>query len=284
MVLESTLQQAFFNTASIINNLNLTLAFLYTFLAGLSTVIGGALIFFTRQQNKTMLATGLGIAAGMMIYISLGDLLTHESIEFFKEAGVENTSIYMIGFFLVGLVISYLIDLIIPHIFHLHSKEDEKALKEENKKLFHSGVFTALGIGLHNLPEGLLTFIATLADPTLGLATGIAVTLHNIPEGLSIAMPIYHATGSKPKAIWYSFLAGMAEMVGAVVAFIFLLRVVDQLDFVFGAAFAIVSGIMIYISFDEILPTAYRHGKSHTVLYGVLTGMLIMGFSLILLH
>jgi ZIP family zinc transporter len=177
-----------------------------------------------------------------------------------------------------------LIDLIIPHIFHLHSKEVEKALKEENKKLFHSGVFTALGIGLHNLPEGLLTFIATLADPTLGLATGIAVTLHNIPEGLSVAMPIYHATGSKPKAIWYSFLAGMAEMVGAVVAFIFLLGVVDQLDFVFGAAFAIVSGIMIYISFDEILPTAYRHGKSHTVLYGVLTGMLIMGFSLILLH
>lgn len=287
MSLDFFLQNTFLslaNTATI-DPTRLWLAFLYTTLAGLSTVVGGAIVLFTKKQNKKLLALGLGVAAGVMIYISLVEMLAHESLEFFEDAGLDdNAGLYMIGFFVVGLGVSYIIDLIIPHIFHLHSKEDKDTKNEDEQKLFHSGVFTALGIGLHNLPEGLITFVATLADPRLGLAIGIAVALHNIPEGLSVAMPIYHATGSKLKAMWYTFLAGIAEPLGALIAYLFLLNFLDQLDFAFGVIFAMVAGIMIYISFDEILPTGYRYDKGHLVLYGTLSGMVLMALTLVVLH
>ena len=288
MPLDFFLQNTFLSLANTttIDPTRLWLAFLYTTLAGLSTVVGGAIVLFTKKQNKKLLALGLGVAAGVMIYISLVEMLAHESFDSFKGAGLEKDSAgwYMIGFFVLGLAVSYIIDLIIPHIFHLHSKEDKDTKNEDEQKLFYSGVFTALGIGLHNLPEGLITFVATLADPRLGLAIGIAVALHNIPEGLSVAMPIYHATGSKLKAMWYTFLAGIAEPLGALIAYLFLLNFLDQLDFAFGVIFAMVAGIMIYISFDEILPTGYRYDKGHLVLYGTLSGMVLMALTLVVLH
>jgi ZIP family zinc transporter len=262
---------------------DLFLAFLYTILAGLSTVIGGFIVLFTKKDNKKVLSVGLGFAAGVMIYISLVEILSQKSLKFFEESGVVSPDFYMLGFFVAGLFFSYILDMIIPHILHLHTNEDDKIKQTDEQKLLRSGVFTAMGIGLHNLPEGLITFIATLADPRFGFAVAVAVALHNIPEGLSVAMPIYHATGSKIKALSYTLLAAVAEPVGALIAYFLLLNFVQDLNFAFGAIFAIVSAIMIYISFDEILPTAYRYNKGHLSLYGVLSGIIVMALSLIIL-
>ena len=143
------------------------------------------------------------------------------------------------------------------------------------------GVFTALAIAIHNFPEGLATFIATIAEPELGISIAIAIAIHNIPEGIAVAIPIYHATGSKKKAVIWTFLSGLAEPVGAVIGFLLLRTVFNELTF--GFLFAGVAGIMVYISLDELLPAAEKYGEHHLSIIGVISGMMIMALSLVLL-
>jgi ZIP family zinc transporter len=154
-------------------------------------------------------------------------------------------------------------------------------------KLMRMGLFTALAIGIHNFPEGLATFLAALNDPGLGVAIAVAVALHNIPEGVSVSVPIFYATGDRRKAFLYSFFSGLAEPVGAVIAWLairFFLgsggAVPPQ---VMGALFAGVAGIMVYISVDELLPTSRAYGKGHDSLFGLVAGMAVMALSLLLM-
>ncbi len=156
------------------------------------------------------------------------------------------------------------------------------------KKLLRMGLFTALAIGIHNFPEGLATFMAALHDPALGIAIAVAIALHNIPEGISVSVPIFYATGNRKKAFIYSLLSGMAEPVGAVIAYVTLrLLVGDEsgaipphyLGFVFGG----VAGIMVYISLDELLPASRAFGKGHDSMLGLIAGMLVMALSLLLM-
>jgi len=150
------------------------------------------------------------------------------------------------------------------------------------------GLFTAFAIALHNFPEGLATFLATLEDPSVGVAIAVAIALHNFPEGISVSVPIFYATGSRRKAFVYSLLSGLAEPVGAGIAYLamrFLLGgesgvVPPQ---VMGMLFAGVSGIMVYISLDELLPTSRAYGKGHDSLFGLVGGMAVMAISLVLL-
>jgi ZIP family zinc transporter len=142
------------------------------------------------------------------------------------------------------------------------------------------GLFTAMAIAIHNFPEGLATFIAASESLTLGISIGVAIAIHNIPEGIAVAMPIYHATGSKAKAFWYSLVSGLAEPLGAIVG-IFLLRAFTG-DFFFGILFSAVGGIMVYISLDELLPSAEKYGKHHISIIGLMVGMAIMAASLVL--
>jgi len=143
------------------------------------------------------------------------------------------------------------------------------------------GLFTALAIGIHNFPEGLATFLATLEDPGLGMAIAVAIALHNIPEGISVSVPIYYATGNRRKAFAYSVLSGLAEPVGAIVGYLILLPFLSPA--VMGWLFGIVAGIMVYISLDELLPTSRAYGKGHDSLYGLLAGMVVMALSLLLM-
>ena len=157
-----------------------------------------------------------------------------------------------------------------------------------HRKLMRMGLFTALAIAIHNFPEGLATFLAALQDPTLGLAIAVAIALHNIPEGVSVSVPIFYATGDRRKAFIYSLLSGLAEPVGAGVAYLALRFFVGGESGgippqVMGVLFGGVAGIMVYISLDELLPTSRAYGKGHDSLFGLLAGMLVMALSLLLM-
>ena len=142
------------------------------------------------------------------------------------------------------------------------------------------GMFSALAIAIHNFPEGLATFMGALTDPTLGISIAVAVAIHNIPEGIAVSVPIYYATKNRKKAFWLSFLSGLAEPVGALIGY-FVLRSIFN-DSTFGLIFAGVAGIMIYISLDELLPTAEEYGEHHIAIGGMVGGMAVMAISLLM--
>jgi zinc transporter, ZIP family len=160
-------------------------------------------------------------------------------------------------------------------------EENDAAADHKNRKLMRMGLFTALAIAIHNFPEGLATFIAALTDLSLGIPIAIAIAIHNIPEGIAVSVPIYYATGSRRRAFKYSFLSGLAEPVGALIGWLILMPYLT--DTVFGIVFAGVAGIMVFISFDELLPAAREYGEHHLSVYGLIAGMAVMGISLVLL-
>ncbi len=254
------------------------LPFLLTLFAGMSTIIGGLTVFIGSKENKKLLALGLGLSGGVMIYISLVSIYA-QSVEFLSETNTpQQANLWVIVAIGVGVIFSALIDRIIPHIFHLHTSEDTSIKDQTNKaELYQSGVFTTVALALHNIPEGLITFMAAVVDIRLGVALAVAITLHNIPEGISVALPIYHATGSKIKAIGYTAIAGLAEPFGALLAILIFGSFLSS--FWLGISFATVAGIMLYISFDEVLPSAFRFDKGHVALYGILAGMLVVALS-----
>jgi ZIP family zinc transporter len=143
------------------------------------------------------------------------------------------------------------------------------------------GLFSAFAIAVHNFPEGLATFMAGMTNPTLGISIAVAIAIHNIPEGLAVSVPIYYATGSKKKAFVLSFLSGLSEPVGAIIGYFFLRWFFTES--VLGFIFAAVAGIMVFISLDELLPTAEEYGEHHVAIYGLIAGMAVMALSLVLM-
>ena len=261
-------------------------AFLVTLVAGLFTGVGGLIALFAKKDNTNFLAICLSFSAGVMIYISFVEIFdkARESLEYVygDEIGFLITSLAFFG----GILIIALIDKLIPHedetIQSLTSHEDNSILaKKDTKILKRMGLMSALAIAIHNFPEGLVTFLATLQDPTLGIAIAFAIAIHNIPEGIAVAIPIYYSTGSKKKAIFVSVLSGIAEPLGAIAAYFFLLSFFDES--MFGIVFALVGGIMIYISFNQLLPTAQKYGNHKSVMKGLFAGMFVMALSLIIL-
>ncbi len=261
-------------------------AFLLTLLAGLSTGIGSFLAFFTKRTNTRFLSGAMGFSAGVMIYISFVELFD-ESREFLvEELGKGPGSWMAVAALFGGIVFTGIIDRLIPEAenpHEVHCVEEIDEITEEDlkkKKLHRTGLFSALAITLHNFPEGLVTFMAAMHDPALGVVIAIAIALHNIPEGIAVSIPIYYATGSRKKAFVYSVLSGLAEPFGALVGFAILYPFLN--DTILGIVFAGVAGIMIYISFDELLPTAHEYGEHHIAVNFLIAGMLVMAVSLLL--
>ncbi|MDP3388066.1 MAG: zinc transporter ZupT [Eubacteriales bacterium] len=274
-------------------------AFALTLFAGLSTGIGSALAFYTKQTNKKFLSGALGFSAGVMIYVSFIEIFpkAKDSLQSVlgESQGLWATTIAFFG----GIALIALIDKFVPsyenpHEIHDLSNIDElkdlvetegyelpKKAISEDKELMRMGLFSALAIAIHNFPEGMATFMSALEDPTLGISIAIAIAIHNIPEGIAVSVPIYFATGDKKKAFKYSFLSGLSEPLGAIVAYFVLLRYSS--DLMFGLVFAGVAGIMVYISLDELLPTAEKYGEHHVAIYGLIGGMAVMAVSLVLL-
>ncbi|HGG0695071.1 TPA: zinc transporter ZupT [Campylobacter jejuni] len=281
------------------------MAMLLTLFAGFSTAIGSIIAFFSRKDDLRVLSLGLGFSAGVMIYISFMEILPTALKDFKNHYDSHWAELLGLACFFGGILISLLIDKLIPEDVNPHEpKEDLSELKicplppkGQNPPKFHpgeklhqintkalkrTGIFTALAIAIHNFPEGFATFISSLDNLTLGIAIAIAVAIHNIPEGLAVSLPIYHATGDKKKAFIYSALSGFAEPLGAFVGALILLPFIG--DLTLAISFAVIAGIMVFISLDELLPAAKTYDKAHDSLYGLIAGMMIMALSLNLLE
>jgi len=260
-------------------------AFGLTLFAGLSTGIGSALAFFTKHTNTKFLSVSLGFSAGVMIYVAFVEIFVKARNEMELVYGGRDGFIYTTLAFFAGVALIAIIDRLIPSMENPHEIKrvediDRKPDFQRNHKLMRVGLFTALAITIHNFPEGLATFTAALTSPELGIAIAIAIAIHNIPEGIAVSVPIYHATGSKRKAFWLSLLSGLAEPVGALVGFLVLMPFMGPV--MFGLLFAGVAGIMVFISLDELLPSAEKFGEHHLSIYGMIAGMAIMAISLLL--
>ena len=234
---------------------NWQIPLLITFIAGLATTIGGFITFLVKKNNLKILSLGLGFSAGVMIFVSLTEILPTAT----------------------ELLKSY---------YPVHVEEDltdgcDTACQKRHR-IKRAGLLTAIAIAIHNFPEGLGTFLVSSQDLTLGASVALAIALHNIPEGIAVALPIYHATGKKRMAIWYSFWTGMTEPLGAIIGMILLSLFLPQV-FV-GFFMAAVVGIMIYISFDTLLPLSHEYGDWHYAITGIMYGIVVIWASLLLLH
>lgn len=263
---------------------NILFAFLLTLFAGLSTGIGSLIGLFSKKFNPKMLTIALGFSAGVMIYVSMIEIFVKAKDALAISMGEKNAYIWTVVAFFTGIFVIALIDKLIPAYENPHEMNTEKIIEQSSQKdkakLLRMGMFSALAIGIHNFPEGLATFMSALSSPTLGISIAVAIAIHNIPEGLAVSAPIYFATKSRKKAFVLSFLSGLAEPVGAIIGY-FLFRSIFT-DATFGFVFAGVAGIMVYISLDELLPTAEEYGEHHLAIGGLIAGMLIMAISLLL--
>lgn len=265
----------------------LLFAFGLTLFAGLSTGIGSAMAFYTKQTNKKFLSGALGFSAGVMIYVSMIEIFVKakDSLEVVYGAtkGYWITTIAFFG----GIAIIAIIDKFVPSAENPHEMRDVQEMegeqeqgKSEDSALLRMGLFSALAIAIHNFPEGLATFASAVQDPTLGISIAVAIAIHNIPEGIAVSVPVFYATGDRKKAFLYSFLSGLSEPIGAIVGYFLLMSIFNEA--MFGIIFASVAGIMVYISLDELLPTAEKYGEHHIAIYGLVLGMATMALSLLL--
>ena len=298
---------------------NVLIALGLTLFAGMATGIGSGIAFFAKRTNYRFLSVSTGFSAGVMLYVSFVEIFLKGQEALALAYGEYWSHWINAASFFGGIVLIGLIDNLIPEAENPHEVRservtaplhDETVILEGNtymdngvekkipfnaypdngdsRKLLRMGLFTALAIGIHNFPEGLATFLAALEDPGLGIAIAVAIALHNIPEGISVSVPIFYATGKRTKAFIYSFLSGLAEPVGALIAYIAILfflggegNVVPPQ--VMGILFGGVAGIMVYISLDELIPTSHAYGKGHDSLIGLLGGMLVMALSLLIM-
>jgi ZIP family zinc transporter len=228
-----------------------------------------------------------------MVYVSFVEIMAKAREALTGEWGETTGSWATALAFFGGMACIAVIDKLVPDYenpHELHSIEEmEDGLENLPKneahdfaKLHRTGVFAALAIGIHNFPEGMATFTAALSDPGLGVAIAAAIAIHNIPEGIAVSVPIFYATGSRKKAFALSFLSGLAEPVGALAAYILIMPFFTPA--VFGLLFAAVAGIMVFISFDELLPAAREYSQPHKCIYGLIGGMAVMAVSLLLFH
>lgn len=260
-------------------------AFLFTVIAGLSMVAGSCLVFIGRGTNRTFMSASLGFAAGVMICLSVMDIFP-EACEHFEEAGcTRSTAAAAISFF-GGILFMVIVGKIVElsghsHCGHAGHSSHSGGCVDDRRNLMNAGIMTAVSFAAHNFPEGLTTFISALQGVNVAVPIVIAIAIHNIPAGIAIAAPIYNVSGSRAKALKYSFLSGMAEPVGALAGWLALMPFMS--DAVFGVMFAAAAGIMIYISVDELLPSSAEYGSHRLGMGGFVAGMAVMALSLVLL-
>jgi zinc transporter, ZIP family len=254
-----------------------------TVFAGLSTGIGSALAFFAKRTDTKFLSLALGFSAGVMIYVSMIEIFVKSKDSLIVIYGAKTGYWLTVFSFFMGILLIALIDKMIPSFENPHEihKVEELNKKPDMSELKRMGLMSALAIAIHNFPEGFATFTSALSDPKLGISIAVAIAIHNIPEGIAVSVPLFYATGSRKKAFFWSFLSGLSEPVGALIGFVLLASFVN-LDKYFGIPFAMVAGIMVFISFDELLPAAEKFGHHHLTIYGLVAGMLVMALSLLM--
>lgn len=273
-------------------NNQLLIAFSLTLFAGLSTGIGSVITFFAKRTNTQFLSVSLGFSAGVMIYVSFVELLTDSINTLSSLYGNNMGTLYAVLAFFGGILLIMIIDGLVPKKDNPHEMRriEEIAdiaqlktgtVKKYNRKLMRVGLITALVLAIHNFPEGMVTFLSAIKDVNIAIPIAVAIAIHNIPEGIAVSVPIYYATGNRKRAFWLSLLSGLSEPIGALVGYLILAPYLN--DNMFGLMFAAIAGIMVFISLDELLPAAEEYGKHHHAIYGLVAGMAVMAFSLLLL-
>ena len=230
--------------------------FILSILSGLSTILGYLFIKLKNKENRVLIIS-LGCASGVMFYISLFDLIP-ESLFLLKS----NYILCIISIF-IGLLISWLLDILFP---------------DNKSSLYHVGIISMLAIIIHNIPEGIATYLTARNNLKLGITLAIAITLHNIPEGITISVPIYYSTNNKKKAFTYTFIAGISELLGAIIASLFLINLSTK-TFI-GVLYSIIAGLMIYISLHELLPESLKYKKSRLTYISFIIGIIIIYISI----
>ena len=298
---------------------NVWIALGLTVFAGMATGVGSIIAFTARRTNYRFLSVATGFSAGVMLYVSFVEIFSKGVASLTGQYGDYWGHWVNAASFFGGMLVIGIIDNLIPAADNPHEiRAEDETMPLHNasaplpafapavartaapsaqgihthgghdRKLMRMGLFTALAIGIHNFPEGLATFLAALQDPGLGVVIAVAIALHNIPEGISVSVPIFYATGNRRKAFVYSLLSGLAEPVGAGIAYLALRFFVGGDDGLFppqviGILFGFVAGIMVYISLDELLPTSRAYGRGHDSILGLVAGMLVMALSLLLM-
>lgn len=216
-------------------------------IAGISTLVGYLFIYIKADKNK-VISKSLSFASGVMLTLSLVDLIP-TSINYLK---MDNRSLlYAVLFFFVGIILCLIINTKI----------------NDNDVLYKTGILSMIGIMIHNIPEGIVTYILSTVDMKLGLIFAIAIILHNIPEGISISVPIYYSKKSKKKAFLYTMISGLSEPLGALLSMIFLYKYIS--NFLIAILFSLIAGLMSYISIFELMKTSFKYDKNKIyILYG----------------
>ncbi|MFX0137645.1 MAG: zinc transporter ZupT, partial [Candidatus Hodarchaeota archaeon] len=297
---------------------NIVFALLLSLIAGLSTGIGSIIAYFIKKPKLSYLSLLLSFSAGVMLYISFAEILAKSVLDIGFIAS--NLSFFLgIGcILLIDILVPHAYaeetECSLPELLqeppekyipasnsqplqkiqhqkghghqhrhgHQHQIQEQLICQEDRNCLMRTGMFVALGIAIHNFPEGIATFSSGISgDPSLYIIITFAIAIHNIPEGISVSIPIYYATGSKRRGIYYSMLSGLAEPLGAIIALIVLLPFISVL--LMSSILAFVAGVMVFISLDELLPAAHKFGQEHIVLAGLILGMAVMVVSLIIL-
>lgn len=247
----------------------MTWAIVATALAGAATIAGGALALHAGMRRRGALAVSLAFAAGVMIVLSVLEILPL-SVTTLRDAEVGAPLVWTAGVFLLGAALVLLIDRFLPerivrdpaHHGDVATVSDARsdapgAELTGSHRLMRSGLLIALVIGAHNAPEGLMTFLAMLESPELGVPLAVAIAIHNVPEGIAVAAPIYVATGRRRPALAWAAVAGLAEPIGALVGY-FALRVILPPQLLV-LTLALVAGMMIALSLRELIPAARRY-------------------------
>ena len=244
---------------------NTLIAFLLTFIAGFSTMLGVLVIYIKSKNHNKIIMASLSFAAGVMITVSITDLIPESILLLGNNLKNSTTIIISILAIVLGIIISMIIDYYLP---------DKPISNTKDKSLFKVGIISMIAIILHNLPEGIATFVATSSDVKLGISLTLAIAMHNIPEGISISVPIYYSTGSKKKAIFYTLISALSEPLGALLAFIFLKIFIN--DTILGILFSLIAGIMLQISFCELFPAARKYDNKKYLFIFFTIGVIFM--------
>ncbi len=262
------------------------IAFAVCVAAAASTVLGSIFVLRANRANPRLLAFGLAFAGGAMVYVSLVEIFNKSVVAFSDSFGAKTGYAYATLWFFAGVLMLAVIDRIIPNphegmdereVLHAHGHHHDSV---STPNVARVGLLAAMAITAHNFPEGLATFFATLDNPVVGLPLAMAIAIHNIPEGVSIAIPVYYATGSRTKAVSATIISAVAEPAGALIGYLILAPFLTQA--VFGAVFGVIAGVMVFLAIDELMPEAKRYSKGHEAVYGMVIGMAALALSLVL--
>lgn len=257
---------------------NVLVAFAVCIGAALATMLGGLLVVTSHIPRPRLLALGLAFAGGAMVYISLVEIFWKSHLAFTHALGGDRPGYLAATMaFFAGIAVVLLLDTLVPNPHNELTKLGENAQRDHIRRV---GTMAALAITAHNFPEGMASFFAALDNPTVGASLAFAIAVHNIPEGVSIAIPVLFATGSKRYALLACAVSALAEPVGALIGYLLLAQFLTQ--FVFGCVFGVIAGIMVFLSLDELLPSAKRYAKGHDAVIGMVTGMGAIAISLVL--